>query len=332
MPKWPQNLWREGSVGRLQSAALLLFSVVLALLYWAYTVSEYKSLKDLSVPLEFVNVPENMAVVAENVPRVITVEVKGSPEMLKRVREEDVDAKVNVAKLRPGPQILEIGRENIRLPSSVEFDQVLPRTIHFSLEKKARAEVPMEPSFAGRTAKGTQVLSWSVEPPGTRIEGPESEVARVKRAPTQSVSVEGRAQSFSVPVVPVLSDPDIKVLDTGPFSLSVVIGEKRAQRTIGPVPITLINAKYSAEVSPSSLKVMVDGPASVVWDLGPRDLVAELNLIGLKPADRAYQLLPAVRFTDPALGSRVEITSWFQHYVEVRVGKDQGAGVSGETP
>lgn len=332
MPRWLQKPWREGSASRLQSAALLAFSVVLALLYWAYTVSEYKSLKDLNVPLEFVNVPQNMAVVAENVPRVITVEVKGAPEMLKRVREEDVDAKVNVAKLRPGPQILELGRENVRLPSSVEFAQVLPRVIHFSLEKKARVEVPLEPSFAGRTAKGTQILSWSVEPTGTRIEGPESEVARIKRAPTQSISVEGRAQSFNAPVVPVFSDPDIKVLDTGPFSLNVVIGEKRAQRTIGPVPITLLNAKYPAAVSPPSLKVMVDGPASVVWDLGPRDLVAELNLIGLKPAEQAYQLLPAVRFANPALGSRVEITSWVQHYVEVRVEKEQRGGAGGGEP
>ena len=326
MPRWLKKPSREGSVRRFQSAALLALSAVLALLYWAYTVSEDKSLKDLSVPLEFVNVPEKMAVVADGVPRLVTVQVKGSPEMLRRVREEDVDAKVDVSKLRAGPQILEIGSENVRLPSSVEFSQVLPRVIHFSLEKKTRVELPLEPSFAGRTSKGTQILSWSIEPSTTRVEGPESLVGRIKKAPTQSVSVEGRVQSFQVPVVPILTDPNLKVLDTGPYTLNVVIGEKRAQRTIGPVPITLQNARYASVVSPPTLKVMVDGPASVVADIGPQDLVAELNLVGLKPADQAYQLLPAVRFANPALASRVEITSWVQHYLEVRIGKEPKPG------
>jgi hypothetical protein len=332
VPRWLNESRREGAFRRLQSAALLAFSLLLALLYWVYTVSADKSLKDLTVPLEFVNVPEKMAVVADNIPRLVTVEVKGSPEMLRRVREEDVDAKIDVSKLRFGPQILEIGRENVRLPSSVEFAQVLPRVIHFSIEKKAQAELPLEPSFEGRTVKGTQILSWSIEPANTRIEGPEGELARIKKAPTQPVNVEGRTQGFQVPVVPLFSDPDIKVLEPGPFTLSVVIGEKRAQRTIGPVPIGLLNAKQAFTVTPPSLKIMVDGPASVVAGLGPQDFVAELNLVGLKPTEQSYQLLPAVRFANPALSSKVQITSWSQRYVEVRAERDQRAGGGGGEP
>ena len=315
-----------------QTTVLLVVSALLALLYWAYTVSEEKALKDLSVPIEFVNVPEHMAVVAEGVPRLVSVEVKGAPEMLKRVREEDVDAEVDVAKLAPGPQVFEIGRESVRLPSSVELVQVVPRVIHFSLERTTRAAVSLEPSFSGHVGPGLQVLSWKIVPSSTRLEGPESVLRRIKRVPTQPVPLEGRTQDFQVPVVPLLSEPEVTVLDTGPFSLLVVIGEKRGQRMIGPVTLTLLNGKFPVQVSPQSIQVMVEGPVSVLSGLAPQDVVAELNLSGLDPAGPAVKLLPAVRFANGSLSSKVEITSWSERYVEVLPDMGAKGGPAGAPP
>ncbi len=299
--------------------SLIVLSFVLALLYWGYTVSEEKSLKDVSVPLEFTNVPKDKIIVGENLPRLVTVEIKGSPEMLRRVREEDVDAKVDVGKLKLGPQVLEIGQEDIRLPSSVSFVRVLPGVLHFTLERKVTETLPLDPHFTGHVTRGNQVLGWSIEPPSTRIEGPESIVRRMRHAPTQPVSLEGRSQDFQAPVVPTFSDPEISVLDLGPYTLNVRIGERRSQRTIGPIPIKVLNAKYPVVLDPTTLKVMVDGPFSLVHSLTPQDLVAEVDVTGLKPSNQAYQLRPAVRFSSTNLAAHIEITSWIQRFVGVKV-------------
>lgn len=315
-----------------QTAVLLGLSLLLALLYWAYNVYEEKALKDLSVPIEFVNVPQDMAVVAEGVPRLVTVEVKGSPEMLKRIREEDVDAKVDVAKLTSGPQVFEIGRESVRLPSAVELVRVVPRVIHFSLERKTRATVPLEPSFSGHSGRGLQVLSWKIEPPSVRVEGPESLLRRLKRVPTQPVPLDGRTQDFQVPVVPVVSDSDLSVLDTGPFALLVVLGERRLQRMIGPVSLLLVNGRFPVAVDPQAIHVMVEGPASLVSGLTPQDLAAELDLGVVEAGGPAVKLRPAVRFADPAVGARVEITSWSERYVEVTPERGTHAVPAGGPP
>jgi hypothetical protein len=302
-----------------QSVLLMVLSLLLAALYWGYTVSEEKSLKDLSVPLEFANVPKDMIVIGDDVHRLVTVEIKGSPEMLRRVREEDVDAKIDVSKLDPGPQVIEIGQENVRLPSSVELARVFPKILHFTLDKKIQTTVPLEPTFTGHTAAGTQILSWSVDPPTTVIEGPETLIRRIRHAPTQPISLEGRAQDFQVPVVPTFSEPEISVSNLGPFTIRVSIGEIRSQRTITPVPVKVLNARYPTILATPSLRVMVDGPESVVRGLGPQDFVAEVDVVGLKPSDQDYQLRPAVRFANPNLASRVDITSWSQRFVVVRI-------------
>jgi hypothetical protein len=176
------------------------------------------------------------------------------------------------------------------------------------------------------------VLSWKIDPPATRLEGPQSLLRRLKRVPTQPVSLEGRVQDFQMPVVPVLSDPEVSVLDTGPFNLTVTLGEKRLQRTIGPVSIVLVNARFPVTVTPAAIQVMVEGPATLVSGITPQDLVAEVNLSGLDPNGAAVDLRPAVRFTDAAVGSRVEITSWTERYVGVAPERGTRTGPAGGSP
>ena len=306
-----------------QSAWLLLLAFVLAVFYWAFTILEEKSLKDLSVPVEFTGVPQNMVVIGEDARRLVTLEVKGPPDMLRRVREEDVDVKVDASKLEPGPQVVDLGRENVRLPSSVEFARTYPRTLHFTLDRRVRATLPLHPNFTGKCPPGLAVLGWSIDPPTTAVDGPETLVKKLRQIPTQPVSLDGRAQDFLVPVVPTLNEPDVAVSGLSSFTLKVTVGEARAQRTIGPIQIRVLHAAAPVVLAPPALRVMVDGPASIVRGLSPQDLTAEVDVTGLKPADKEYQLRPAVRFVNSSIGSRVEITSLTERYVGVRIGAQE---------
>ncbi len=300
-------------------------SLFLAALFWAYTVSELKSVKDVTVPLQFANVPKDLIVVGDDARRTITVEFKGPPDMLKRVREEDVDARINVSKLPPGPQVVELGQENVRLPSSVEFVRTLPKLVHFNLDRRLRDSLPLQPSFAGRAAAGLQVLSWSIEPASVQVEGPESVIRKLKKISTQAVPLDGRNANFDTPVVPTFNDPDLTVTNPGPANLHVVLGEKRAQRTLGPVPVRVLHAHAPVQVVPDAIKVMVEGPESIVRGLSAQDLSAEVDAAGLKPAESPYQLRPAVRFDDAALAGKVAITGWIERFVSVQVGPAKAA-------
>ncbi|MCI4398262.1 MAG: YbbR-like domain-containing protein [Acidobacteria bacterium] len=304
-----------------QAALLLLLSVAVALLYWAFTVSEERSLKDFSVPVQFYGVAQDQVVTGDILHSRLTVEVRGTPDLLRRVREEDIEAKVDVSHMGPGPQVYEMGNENIRLPSSIELVRVIPSTVHFTLDKRVRKTLPLEPNFVGLAPRGLQVLSWVIEPAKVTVEGPEGMLAHLGHVQTQPVPVDGRAQDFDAVVIPIAPDPEISIIDPQPYHLHARVGERRAQRSITPVTISVTGAApgWTVTVDPSYLKVMVDGPESAVVNLRPSDIVAEVNLRGLSPAPAPYQLRPAVHLADAALSSRVEITSWIQRFVEVKI-------------
>ena len=223
---------------------LAAISVALAALFWAYTVSELKSVKDVTVPLQFANVPKDLIVVGEDARKTITVEFKGPPDMLKRVREEDVDARIDVGKLDPGPQVVELGQENVRLPSSVEFVRTCPKLVHFTLDRRLRDTLPLQPSFTGRAAAGLQVLSWTIDPPSVQVEGPESVMRKLKRLPTQPVPLDGRTADFETPVVPDLlrPRPDGPVTRAPPRSRWAWERSGPSGRS-APVPVRVLHAR-----------------------------------------------------------------------------------------
>ena len=84
------------------SAWLFVLSVVVAMAFWSYTVSEAKSVKDVSVRLQFANVPRDCIIVGDDARRLVTVEFMGPPDILKRVREEDVDLGLTRPNSSPG--------------------------------------------------------------------------------------------------------------------------------------------------------------------------------------------------------------------------------------
>jgi YbbR domain-containing protein len=305
------------------SVGLAVLSLALSALFWAYTVSELKSVKDVSVPLQYANVPTDLIVVGDDARRTVTVEFKGPPDMLKRVREEDVDARIDVDKLKPGPQVVELGQENVRLPSSVEFVRTFPKLVHFALDRRLRDSLPMQPNFTGHAASGLQVVSWTIEPPTVQVEGPESVIRKLRHLPTQPVPLDGRSSSFETPVVPTFSEPDLTVTMPGTATLRVVLGEKRAQRTLGPVPIKVLHAHLPVTLQPDAIRVMVEGPEPLVRRMSPEDLQAEVDVRSLKPGESPYQVRPAVRVVNPSLAAKIAITGWMDRFVSVEVGTPQ---------
>lgn len=301
-------------------------AVVLALLYWAFTVSEEQSTRDFVVVPQFVNLPENLTLAEEGSPRALTVTVQGAPEMVRRLREGDVEVKVDVGRMKAGPQVVEVGQESVRLPSSVELVRVVPPVVHFVLDQRVTASLPLKPVFVGQPVAGRQVLGWKVDPPAVKVSGPSALLSKMKGLPTQPVSVEGRSQDFQVPVVPVPTDPEVLVAEPGPMTLTVFLGEKREERTVGPVVVRVAAEGRVLEVEPPSVKVVVEGPQSLVASLVPGDFRAEVTAPPLRSTGAEVQIRPAVTLTDSSLAEKVSITGVIPRYVTVRVARTVRSG------
>lgn len=311
-----------------QAAWLFGAAVVLAGLLWANTASLQTATREFLVPLTYSGVPPGLVVTGEMARGQVTVVVRGTPELLRRVTGEDLQVRIDLSAAVPGPVVHELSPGDLRLPSSVEFDHVVPSALHFVVERKGRREVPLDPDFSGRPPTGLQVVSWTLDPSKALVEGPESALAALQKIPSTPVPLEGHNQGFETVVAPTSPSPDIQVVEPQGHRLVIRIGETRLQRSVSAIPVKGVHAPpgLSFDLAPSSLSVMVEGPQSVVSRLASTDFRTEVDLRALRPGAAPCLLKPAVHLAESARGSEVEITSWIPKFVEVTVRRSQGAG------
>jgi hypothetical protein len=87
-------------------------------------------------------------------------------------------------------------------------------------------ELVVEPQLAGRPAPTHEVKEVSVTPARIRVRGAASHVNALEKAQTETISIEGRRESFDVPHTAVyLSDPRVGVLDKVNVHVTIVADE-----------------------------------------------------------------------------------------------------------
>ena len=89
--------------------------------------------------------------------------------------------------------------------------------------------ITVEPSVEGKPAPTYEVKEVSVTPSRVRVTGPASSVNLLEKAPTQTISIEGRRESFDAPRTAIhLADPKVAVLDTVNVHVTIVaVGDSK---------------------------------------------------------------------------------------------------------
>jgi hypothetical protein len=101
------------------------------------------------------------------------------------------------------------------------------------------------------------------------VRGPQSHVAAVERAFTETISLAGRREPLALPQVAV-DIPDHKVVPLDPtVSVRVEVGEEQAERRFTNVAV---RSEPGGAVSPATAAVTLRGPRSMVEALRPDDL------------------------------------------------------------
>ena len=90
-------------------------------------------------------------------------------------------------------------------------------------------EITVEPSVEGKPAPTYEVKEVLVTPVRVRVTGPASSVNLLEKAPTQTISIEGRRESFDAPRTAIhVADPKIAVHDTVNVHVTIVaIGDSK---------------------------------------------------------------------------------------------------------
>ncbi|MFQ5790007.1 MAG: YbbR-like domain-containing protein [Acidobacteriota bacterium] len=298
-----------------ENLGLKLVSLVIGFSLWYIVAGEQGAEIVFSIPLELWNLPAGLEVVEESVQQA-EVRLRGSAEILRTLSAQDIQVRMDMSDVKPGDQVFYLKPEQVTVPFGVRVMRVSPASVRLELDRTAQREVQVVPRVVGSPSAGFELLNLRLEPQEIEVSGPASHLESLEQITTEPISAEGLRETYSQSVQVRIEDPYIRVVNLSRVEVTLEVGEERLRRQLSGVPLTSHPASVKAKLSPSAVKVQVEGPRSLVEQLQPGDLEGQVTVGGLSPG--VHRLRPQVWFRRPGF-SVVAIVSTEPEEVRVRI-------------
>lgn len=225
---------------------LLALGITLALWLAVSDLNKPRTIRT-AVQLDFI-LPSDMDISNET-PKTVEVELTGSRERLNSMKLLDLVATLDISDSQAGERVIRLLPERVQmeLPTGVKIDSFRPTTIPVRLEPNVERQLPVEIKLAGQPADGYEVVRSSAQPSAVTVRGPASLVENLKQAPTETISIAGRNESFTATRVVIdVSDQKIDLL-TPVVDVTIEIEQKKS--TAAPVSSALAERLIAEKVA-----------------------------------------------------------------------------------
>ena len=201
---------------------LKLISLVLAVGLWLAVARDPVAEVAVDVPIEFHNIPQNLEIISENIPRA-QIRLRGPERVVHRLQASDVYAEIELSGLKPGERTFDLTAQQIHEPAELEVVQVVPSQLHLVFDTRLARQVPVQPRVVGSFAPGYGIERVEVDPPNIAISGPKKHVEAVESAITDPVDVSGAINRATFSRHAYVSDPLIQVASPDPVRVTVIM-------------------------------------------------------------------------------------------------------------
>jgi YbbR domain-containing protein len=206
----------------LPNFGLKLLSLALAVGLWLVVARDPVAEVAVEVPIEFHNMPSNLEISSENIPR-LQIRLRGPQRLIRRLQPADVYADVDLNALRPGERTFDLTSQQIHQPGGLEVVQVIPSEFHVAFDNRITRSVDIHARVIGTPAAGYSRGAIVVEPSRITLSGPEKHVSAVEDAITDPVDVSGAMGQMSFNRHAYVSDPLVQVSNPNPVHVTVMI-------------------------------------------------------------------------------------------------------------
>jgi YbbR domain-containing protein len=273
--------------------SLKLLALAITLILWFAVTGQNQPLTiRTDVQLNLIR-PSNLDI-SNDPPRTVEVVLRGSRPNLQSLSPLDLVATVDVSDHPAGERVirLSLDRVTMQLPDGVKIESFQPSTIPVRLEPRMERQVPVEVKTEGKPADGYEVYGINPVQTTVRVRGPASRIEALQKAPTETISLSGRKESFTASRVAIdIPDQKIDILDPL-VDLTVEVGEKRTEKSFSGVVAKAISG---VEVQPATAEVTLAGPTSVLSELRPEDMKVVVDMATTSGSVAGLELPPAVK-------------------------------------
>ncbi len=161
-------------------------------------------------------VPAGMEI-GNDPPAECAVTLAGPQSVLEQINARDLVTNIDVTDRKPGQRVIQLLSSHIQidLPGGVRLEAIEPSSVSLKLEANEQREVQVEPRLEGQLADGYELRQVIVTPDRVKVRGPSSHVLVLQKVPTETISIEGRRETFDVPQAAIyISDQKVDTPET----------------------------------------------------------------------------------------------------------------------
>ena len=186
---------RESRKEKLVFIAAAIFSVVFTTGVWLSVSRGVDTLVTLQVPLEYTKRDLAMEIVKTSV-NAVNLELEGSGALIKSIRPDQVQIRLDLSKSKAGPNTFTISRKNISLPPGIVLKGVTPSEVDVDLDVLIKKELPVQIDWVGRLPDHFILEEATVEPQTVEIIGGKRMLEKMttlytEKVPINNLEVEG---------------------------------------------------------------------------------------------------------------------------------------------
>jgi diadenylate cyclase len=204
------------------NVGLKLLALLLAVALWFGVVREPVAEVAVDVPIEFHNIPPNLEISSEVVPRA-QIRVRGPQQIIRHLQSADIYADIDLNGVKAGERTYDLTSDEVHKPTQVEVVQVVPSQFHIAFDIRATREVPIRPRVVGNFAAGYSIARIAVDPPLLKIVGPKKQIDLVDAAITDPIDVTGTMSQVSFMRHAYVSDPLVQAANPNPVRITVFV-------------------------------------------------------------------------------------------------------------
>lgn len=186
---------RESRKEKLAFIAAALFSVIFTTGVWFSVSRGVDTLVTLQVPLEYTKRDLAMEIVNTSI-NTVNLELEGSGALIKSIRPDQVQVRLDLSKSKAGPNTFTITRKTISLPPGVVLKGVTPSVVDVELDVLIKKELPVQIDWVGRLPDHFILEEASVVPKTVEIIGGQRMLEKMltlytEKVPLNNLEVEG---------------------------------------------------------------------------------------------------------------------------------------------
>lgn len=227
--KLPVGPWLKHNLRNFvtENIGLKLISLLLAIMLFGISRQPVSEVTLVNVPLELRGLQSGLEISGDVPLTTVSVRLRGPQNIIRTTTASQIGVVADLSHKGPGERVVQLDPADVSRPDNVEVLRIEPSNIRLLIEQTIHKAVPVQPQYIGKVMEGYEVRGFPAQPATIEIAGPQSHVAAITHASTESIQLDGRQNTFTTTVDVDLRDRFIRVHNPGPVIVTVNIVPKQ---------------------------------------------------------------------------------------------------------